>query len=103
MDISRDLVSRVTDKVTEQLAVWQARPLDCRVYPVLLIDALYVKIRDGQVSNRPVYVAVGINLIGERDVLGMWVGTGGEGCSLGHHARHHPERPLQPVSAANRI
>ncbi len=49
------------------------------MYPVVLIDALYVKIRDGQVANRPVYVAVGVNLAGERDVLGMWVGTGGEG------------------------
>ena len=53
-------------------------PLD-RIYPVVLIDALVEKIRDGQVANRPVYVAVGINLAGERDVLGLWVGTGGEG------------------------
>jgi putative transposase len=50
-----------------------------RIYPVLLIDAIHVKIRDGAVANRPVYIAVGINLAGERDVLGMWVGTGGEG------------------------
>ena len=78
VQVSRDLVSRVTDKVAEELAAWQSRPLDA-VYPVLLIDAIYVKIRDGQVTNRPVYVAVGINLAGERDVLGMWVGTGGEG------------------------
>ncbi|BCJ32286.1 IS256 family transposase [Actinocatenispora sera] len=53
------------------------------MYTVLLIDALYVKIRDGQVSNRPVYVAVGVNLAGERDVLGMWVGTGGEAAKHG--------------------
>jgi transposase-like protein len=78
VQISRDLVSRVTDKVAEELAAWQTRPLDA-IYPVLLIDAVHVKIRDGQVANRPVYVAVGINLAGERDVLGMWVGTGGEG------------------------
>jgi putative transposase len=78
VQISRDLVSRVTDKVAEELAGWQSRPLDA-VYPVLLIDAIHVKIRDGQVTNRPVYVAVGINLAGERDVVGMWVGTGGEG------------------------
>jgi transposase-like protein len=49
------------------------------VYPVLLIDALHAKIRDGAVANRPVYIAVGVNLAGERDVQGMWVGTGGEG------------------------
>jgi putative transposase len=61
---------------------WQNRPLD-RVYPVLLIDAIYLKIRDGQVANRPVYVVMGINMDGERDVLGMWVGpTGGEGAKF---------------------
>ncbi len=48
---------------------WQNRPLD-RVYPVILIDAIVVKIRDGQVANRPIYVAMGVNLDGERDVLG---------------------------------
>ena len=78
VEVSRDLVSRVTDKVAEELSAWQSRPLD-RVWPVLLIDAIYVKIRDGQVANRPVYVALGINCQGERDVLGLWAGTGGEG------------------------
>jgi putative transposase len=53
VEVSRDLISRVTDKVADELAAWQSRPLD-RVWPVLLIDALYVKIRDGQVANRPV-------------------------------------------------
>ncbi|MFA1551864.1 IS256 family transposase [Actinomadura chokoriensis] len=78
VEVSRDLISRVTDKVVAEMEAWRARPLDS-VYPVVLIDALYVKIREGQVANRPVYVAVGINCHGERDVLGMWVGTGGEG------------------------
>ena len=78
MDVSRDLVSRVTDKVVGEMTAWQSRPLD-RTYAVLLIDALVVKIRDGAVANRPVYVDVGVTLEGERDVLGMWVGTGGEG------------------------
>jgi putative transposase len=78
VEVSKDLISRVTDKVVDELEAWRARPLDS-VYPVVLIDALYVKIREGQVSNRPVYVALGINCHGERDVLGMWVGTGGEG------------------------
>lgn len=77
-DVSRDLISKITDKVVEEMNAWQARPLD-RIYPVVLVDAIHVKIRDGQVANRPVYVAVGITLAGERDVLGMWVGTGGEG------------------------
>ena len=78
VDVSRDLISKVTDKVVDELEIWRSRPLD-RVYPVVLIDAIYVKIREGQVANRPVYVALGVNLAGDRDVLGMWVGTGGEG------------------------
>jgi putative transposase len=65
--------------VVEQMQQWQSRPLD-GVYPVVLIDAIVLKIRDGQVANRPVYVAMGITVDGERDVLGLWVGpTGGEG------------------------
>jgi hypothetical protein len=63
----------------DELVEWQSRPLD-PVWPVLFLDAIYVKIRDGKVSNRPIYVAMGINAAGERDVLGMWVGTGGESC-----------------------
>ena len=77
-EVSRDLISRVTDAVNEELAAWRNRPLD-RVYPVVFVDAIVVKIRDGAVANRPVYVAVGVSLQGERDVLGLWVGTGGEG------------------------
>lgn len=75
-EISRDTISRITDAVLDDMASWQNRPLD-RIYPVLLIDAINVKIRDGQVANRPVYVAMGVNLDGQRDVLGMWVGPGG--------------------------
>lgn len=78
-EISRDTISRITDAIVEDMVVWQNRPLDA-LYPVILIDALYVKIRDGQVGNRPIYVAMGVNMDGERDVLGMWIGpTGGEG------------------------
>jgi transposase-like protein len=78
VEVSRDLISRVTDAVAEELAAWQSRPPD-RIYPVLLTGAIFVKIRDGSVANRPVYVALGINCHGERDVLGLWAGTGGEG------------------------
>ena len=52
-DVSKDLISRVTDQVVDELNTWQQRPLD-RVYPVVLIDAIHVKIRDGQVTNRPI-------------------------------------------------
>jgi transposase-like protein len=76
--VSRDLVSTVTDAVVEDMRAWASRPLD-PVYPVLLIDAIYVKIREGQVSNRPVYVAMGITVDGDRDVLGLWAGPSGGG------------------------
>ena len=61
----------------DELAAWHNRPLD-RVYPVIFVDAIVVKIGDGQVTNRPVYSAVGVTVDGERDVLGLWVGSGGE-------------------------
>lgn len=78
-EVSRDLVSTVTDRIVDEMTEWQSRPLEA-VYPVVLIDAIMLKIRTGTVGNRPVYVAMGIDLDGHRDVLGMWVGpTGGEG------------------------
>jgi len=78
VDVSPDLISRVTDAVVEELAEWQSRPLD-QVYPVVFIDALMVKIRDGVVANRPVYLAIGIDCEGAKQVLGLWVGpTTGE-------------------------
>jgi putative transposase len=78
-EVSRDLVSTVTDRIVEEMTEWQNRPLE-PVYPVVLIDAIMLKIRSGTVGNRPVYVALGIDLDGHRDILGMWVGpTGGEG------------------------
>jgi transposase-like protein len=77
--ISRETISKITDRIVDDMNAWQNRPLD-RVYPVLLIDAIVIKVRDSQVANRPVYVAIGVNLEGERDVLGMWLGpSGGEG------------------------
>jgi putative transposase len=78
VDVSPDLISRVTDAVLEELAEWQSRPLD-RVFPVVFIDALMVKIRDGVVTNRAVYLAIGIDCDGAKQVLGLWVGpTTGE-------------------------
>ncbi len=77
-DVSRETISKITDRVLDDLAEWQNRPLD-RVYPVIFIDAIVVKIRDGQVANRPVYTAIGVTVDGQRDILGLWIGTGGEG------------------------
>ena len=79
--VSKDTISRITDKVVEEMADWRTRPLD-RVYPVLFIDAIVVKVRDGQVVNRPIYVAIGVTVNGERDILGMWAGDGGEGAKF---------------------
>jgi transposase-like protein len=80
-EVSRDTISRITDRVLGEMAEWQNRPLD-RVYPVVFIDAMVVKIRDGQVTNRPVYTAIGVTVDGERDILGLWVGNGGEGAKF---------------------
>ena len=75
-DISRETISKITDQIAEDMLAWQHRPLDS-VYAVLLIDCIVVKIRGSQVANRPVYVAIGVNMDGERDVLGLWVGPSG--------------------------
>ncbi|MCA1836883.1 MAG: IS256 family transposase [Actinobacteria bacterium] len=79
--VSRDTISRITDKVVEEMTEWRNRPLD-RVYPVLFIDAIVVKVRDGQVVNRPVYVVIGVTVNGERDILGLWAGDGSEGAKF---------------------
>jgi putative transposase len=81
-DASRELISRVTDNVVEEMEAWRQRPLD-RIYPVVFMDALVMKIRQGQVANRPVYVVVGISLDGERDVLGMGPAAAGKAPSGG--------------------
>jgi len=77
-EVSRDTISTVTDRVLEGLAEWQSRPLE-PVYAVLFIDAINVKIRDGQVANRPIYVILGVTADGERDILGLWAGEHGDG------------------------
>ena len=81
--IRPETVRRITDRVMEELVEWQTRPLDL-VYPVLFIDAMVVKIRDGKVANRPVHTAIGINVEGNRDILGMWISEGSEGAKYWH-------------------
>jgi transposase-like protein len=73
--ISKDTVSRITDKVVEEMQGWCSRPLQ-GVYAAIFIDAIYVKVRDGQVGNQPFYAAIGVDLDGRRDVLGLWAGHG---------------------------
>lgn len=70
-DVSRETVSRITERVVAEKDEWCSRPLD-RVYAAVFIDATVVKVRDGQVANRAFYVAVGVDLEGDRDVLGIW-------------------------------
>ncbi|MGI5273339.1 IS256 family transposase [Nonomuraea sp. CA-218870] len=77
-NVSKQTISTITDKVMDGMAEWQNRPLD-RVYPVLFVDAINVKIRDGHVANRPIYLVMAVTVEGHRDILGIWAGDGGEG------------------------
>jgi putative transposase len=79
VDISAELVSKITDAILPELTEWQNRPLD-PVYPILYLDAIVVKVRtDGRVRNRPVYIAMAVDLDGRKQVLGLWLGSGDEG------------------------
>ncbi len=74
VDVSPSLISAVTDTVLEDVKAWQSRPLDA-VYPILYLDALHLKMRsEGQVQNQAVYLALGINLDGYKELLGIWIG-----------------------------
>ena len=73
--VFKDTVSRITDRVIEDMQAWSSRPLQ-RVYAAVFIDAIMVKVRDGQVGNQPFYAAIGVDLAGHRDVLGLWPGNG---------------------------
>ena len=70
-DVSPTLISSVTDAVVEDVKQWQSRPLD-PVYPVVYLDCIHVKVRDtGAVSAKAIYLAIGINMEGEKEVLGL--------------------------------
>ena len=74
-DISRDLISTITDAVLEDVKLWRSRPLDA-LYPIVFIDGFIAKCQlDGRVENRTVYVIFGININGEKDVLGLYLGA----------------------------
>jgi putative transposase len=80
-DVSKQTISTITDKILDGMTEWQNRPLD-PVYPVIFLDAINVKIRDGKVANRPIYVALAVTVDGTRDILGLWAGDGGEGAKF---------------------
>jgi putative transposase len=72
VEVSPALISNVTEAVMEEVRAWQSRPVDAR-YPILYLDALYVKIREnGHVQNRAVYLAMGVRMDGSKEVLGLW-------------------------------
>ena len=78
VSVSKDTVSRITDRVEAEMVEWTSRPLASH-YVAVFVDAIHVKVRDGQVTNRPFYAAIAVDLQGRRDVLGVWAGTPGEG------------------------
>src|SRR3954447_6175218 len=80
-EVSPSLISEVTDAVMEEVRAWQSRPLD-PIYAIVYLDALVVKMRqEGRVENRAVFVALGVNLGGQKDVLGLWT-SATEGAKL---------------------
>lgn len=73
VDVSPDLISRATSAVMEDVIAWQSRPLE-GVYPIVYLDALFVKVRDqGVVRNKSIYLAIGVTVYGSREVLGIWI------------------------------
>ncbi len=72
-DVSATLISKVTDRVLEQITAWQSRPLDT-VYPIVYLDCIVIKIRDNlRVVNKSIYLALGVNMDGRKDLLGLWM------------------------------
>jgi len=81
VEVSPTLISTVTDAVLDDVKAWQSRPLD-PVYPIVYLDAIMVKSRqDGQVRNRAVYLALGVNMEGQKELLGLWI-AGTEGAKF---------------------
>src|SRR5450756_1019331 len=73
IEVSPALISNVTDAVVEEVKLWQGRPLE-ELYPIVYLDALMVKVRDeGHIQNKAIYVVLGVNLEGQKEVLGLWV------------------------------
>jgi len=99
--VSPALISAVTDQVIEELTSWQNRPLEA-LYPIVYFDALFVKSRqDGPASSRAVYLALGVNLRGEKELLGLWVaGTEGAKFWLSVFPRRSARRSTRPMRSS---
>ncbi|CAL2067401.1 transposase [Streptomyces murinus] len=97
-EVSRQTISTITDQVLEGMAEWQSRPLDA-VYPVVFIDAIHVKVRDGAAADRPLYVALAVTAEGRREILGCGPATAARAPSTGSprfsspSTRRRPRRP----------
>ena len=92
IEVSPTLVSQVTDAITEEVTLWQNRPLD-EVYPIIYLDAVRVKVRhNSTVINKAVYLAIGITLDGVKEVLGMWIAET-EGAKFWLSSRDRAEEP----------
>jgi transposase-like protein len=89
-EVSKQTITAITDHVMEGLADWQSRPLDA-VYAMIFTGAINVKIRDGQVAGRPVYVVLGVTAGGERDILGLCAAEHGDGKGVRYWLRVCPE------------
>ncbi len=80
-DVSATLISKVTDRVIDQITAWQSRPLDA-VYPIVYLDCIVIKILDNmRVINKSIYLALGVNMDGQKDLLGLWM-SDNEGAKL---------------------
>ncbi|GAA2810133.1 hypothetical protein GCM10010533_55590 [Mycolicibacterium pallens] len=90
--VSKETISRITDKVVEEMNDWSVRPLD-ETYAAIFVDAIVVKVIDGPVANRPFYAAIGVTPAGERDTLGLRAGTGGEGVKVLDERAHRRAQP----------
>jgi putative transposase len=82
VEVSAQTISTITDKVWSLVEAWQSRPL-AAVYPIVYLDCIHLKLRrDGRVSTTAIYIVLGVDVDGQRDVLGHWVGDGGEGANF---------------------
>jgi putative transposase len=82
VEVSAQTISTITDKVWSLVEAWQSRPL-AAVYPIVYLDAIHLKLRrDGRVLTTAVYIVLGVDVDGQRDVLGHWVGDGAEGANF---------------------
>jgi putative transposase len=82
VEVTAATVSTITDKVWPLVEAWQSRPL-APIYPIIYLDAIHIKIkRDGKIENTAVYIVLGVDLEGKKDILGHWVGDGAEGANF---------------------